>query len=430
MFYRLLPLAVVLFQPTVFVAATPPSSPSPDLPAVRQITHGPKFHWFGYYDKLEFDPTSRYVLANEVDFAGRSPTADDVIKIGMIDLQDNDRWIELGQSRAWSWQEGCMLQWVPGTASTLIWNDREGDRFVSRVHDLTTKQTRTLPLTIHALSPNGKSAITADFRRIQNHRPGYGYPGLVDPTAGELAPADSGIWAMDLTTGENRLVVSIAQVVAIPYANGEPDEFAQASHWFHHLLFNTDGTRFLFLHRWRPAAGSKYADKYKDVGGWGTRMFTANLDGSDLYVLDPHGRTSHFVWRDPHTVTAWAWHPSAGDRFYNFTDRTTKVEVVGRDLMAENGHNTYLPAPHNDWILNDTYPDPRGNQNPYLFHVPTGRLVPLGHFPAPVHRTSEWRCDTHPRSDPSGTKVVIDSAHKGGRQLYLIDIAPIVTGAK
>src|SRR5688572_26972264 len=157
MFHRILPLAVLLLQPTVFVAATPSSPPSPNLPVTRQITHGPKFHWFGYYDKLEFDPTSRYVLANEVDFEGRSPRADDVIKIGMVDLQDNDRWIELGQSSAWSWQEGCMLQWVPHTTSTLIWNDRDGDRFVSRVHDLATKKTRTLPLTIHALSPDGKS---------------------------------------------------------------------------------------------------------------------------------------------------------------------------------------------------------------------------------------------------------------------------------
>ena len=26
---------------------------------MRAITKGPKFHWFGYYDKLEFDPTGR-----------------------------------------------------------------------------------------------------------------------------------------------------------------------------------------------------------------------------------------------------------------------------------------------------------------------------------------------------------------------------------
>ena len=40
-----------------------------DVPApVRQITRGPKFHWFGYYDKLEFDPTDHYVLGKEVAF--------------------------------------------------------------------------------------------------------------------------------------------------------------------------------------------------------------------------------------------------------------------------------------------------------------------------------------------------------------------------
>ena len=28
-------------------------------------------------------------------------------------------------------------------------------------------------------------------------------------------------------------------------------------------------------------------------------MFTANREGKDLYILDPHGKTSHFIWRDP-----------------------------------------------------------------------------------------------------------------------------------
>lgn len=399
------------------------------LPAVRQITHGPKYHWFGYYDKLEFDPTSRYVLSNEVEFEGRSPRADDVIKVGMVDLQDNDRWIELGKSNAWSWQQGCMLQWVPGTESTVIWNDREGDRFVARMLDVKTKKMRVLPMPIYALSPDGTKAITADFRRIQNHRPGYGYAGLADPTEAERMPGKSGIWVMDLRTGESKLVVSIAQAAAVPYegvANSE--ELACSFHWFNHLLFNTDGTRFLFLHRWRPDKGSKWADKYKGVGGWGTRMFTVNLDGSDLYVLDPYGKTSHFVWRDPNTVTAWSWHPSDGSRFYHYYDRTQKVDVVGRDIMVVNGHNTYLAAPYSDWILNDTYPDKERKQHPYLFHVPTSRRVPLGHFFLPKDYKGEWRCDTHPRSDPSGSKVVIDSPHNGGRQLYLIDIAPIVKG--
>lgn len=71
------------------------------FPPVRRLTNGPKHHWFGYYDKWQVDPTNRYVLGMEVDFEGRSPNPDDVVKVGMIDLHDKDRWIELGESRSW-----------------------------------------------------------------------------------------------------------------------------------------------------------------------------------------------------------------------------------------------------------------------------------------------------------------------------------------
>ena len=83
--------------------------PTGGLPPARAITRGPRFHWRGYYDKLLFDPTDRFVLANQVEFEGRSPKADDTIRVGMIDTGDADRWIEPGSTRAWNWQQGCCL---------------------------------------------------------------------------------------------------------------------------------------------------------------------------------------------------------------------------------------------------------------------------------------------------------------------------------
>ncbi len=97
-----------------------------ELPPVRAITRGPKFHWRGYYDKLLFDPTDRFVVANEVDFEHRTPEPKDTLRIGMIDLQSKDEWIELGVTKAWNWQQGCMAQWLPGDAPRVIWNDRDG----------------------------------------------------------------------------------------------------------------------------------------------------------------------------------------------------------------------------------------------------------------------------------------------------------------
>jgi Tol biopolymer transport system component len=63
----------------------------------------------------------------------------------------------------------------------------------------------------------------------------------------------------------------------------------------------------------------------------------------------------------------------------------------------------------------------------YLYHIPTGRTVPLGAFHLPPQYKGEWRCDTPPRSSPDGRSVIIDSAHEAqGRQMYLIDISAVV----
>jgi hypothetical protein len=383
-----------------------------DLPPVRQITRGPKHHWFGYYDKLEFDPTCRYVLGMEVDFEHRSPTPDDAIKVGMVDLAERDRWIELGESRAWCWQQGCMLQWRPGSKSEVLWNDREGDRFVCHVLDVFTREKRTIPHPIYSVSPDGRWAVAPDFRRVNEMRPGYGYGGLEDPNRDVLAPADSGIFRVDLDTGEQRLLISVAEIAAIPFPG---QDLSKGKHYFNHLLVSPDGSRFEFLHRWG----------YPQWKG-DTRMLTAATDGSDLRIVDASGRTSHFIWRDPRYILAWSWHESHGWGFYLFEDRTGgTVEIVGKDVMPLNGHCTYLPG--NEWILNDTYPDKNRNQNVYLYQVATGRRVPLGSFHSPPEYKGEWRCDTHPRFSPDGRSVVIDSPHTGeGRQLHLIDIGGVV----
>lgn len=380
---------------------------------VRAITRGPKFHWFGYYDKLQFDPSSRYALGMEVDFEHRSPRPDDVIGIGMVDTEDGDRWIELGASRAWNWQQGSMLQWLPGSDREVIWNDRHEDNFVCHILDVKSGKRRTLPAPIYAVAPDGRWAVTTDFRRLNHTRPGYGYAGVPDPNRDVAAPEDSGIWRVDLATGKTQLIITLAQVARIP---GREGGWAGAKHWFNHLLVAPDGARFIFLHRWRkPGQGS----------GFSTRMFTAAADGSDLYMLDPYGRTSHFIWRDPHTVLAWAWHPSHGEKFYLFYDKSARVEVVGPEVMTVNGHCSYLPG--NRWILNDTYPDPERRQHLYLYEVATRRRVELGSFYSPPEYTGEWRCDLHPRSSPDGRKVVIDSPHGGnGRQMYLIDTSGFV----
>ena len=378
---------------------------------MRPVTRGPKFHWFGYYDKWQFDESGRYALGMEVGFEGRSPRPEDEIALGLIDLKDEDRWSQIGRTQAWCWQQGCMLQWRPGSAREIVWNAREDDAFVCRVLDMDSGQTRTLPRAVYSLSPDGKTAVCTDFRRIQDMRPGYGYAGLPDPNAGVLAPDDVGIWVQDMDTGASELIVSVAQIVALPYPHGD---LSAAKHYFNHLLFSPDGSRFIFLHRWR------FGD-----GPFHTRMLTAALDGTDVRVVDDYGRTSHFIWRDPAHILAWSWHPSAESAFYLYGDGGGQVDPVGQGAMRVNGHCTYMPDVR--WVLNDTYPlGAARTQELYLYDVESDRRVELGALTVPAEYTDEWRCDLHPRANRAGTQVLVDSAHAGGRQMYLLDVSDIL----
>jgi hypothetical protein len=385
----------------------------------RVITQTPGHHWFGYYDKLQFDPTDRFVLGMKVGFEGRSPQPGDEISIGMVDLKNNDQWVELGTSKAWSWQQGCMLQFVPGSDSLIIWNDRSDGQFVSHLYNIYLKQERILPFAVYALSPDGIHAVTTDFDRIQDTRPGYGYAGIPDPNRDNLAPDNAGIYLCNLKSGEKKLIISYEQMVNMPLLANEAanSDRATQKNWFNHLLFNTDGSRFIFLHRWK-------SETKKDVGGFATLMYTSDLDGKDIRLVDPSNYTSHFIWRDKNHIAAWTRQPSHGPGFYVFTDgNPEKTYVLNQNKMPVNGHNTYIPG-RSEWILNDTYPDKERFQHVYLYNLETDTKIPLGSFYLPTEYKGEWRCDTHPRSSRSGKLVCIDCpTSTGGRQLVLLDIS-------
>ena len=325
-------------------------------------------------------PTDRYVLGMEVDFEHRSPRPTDEIRVGMVDLQDNDRWIELGSTTAWCWQQGCMLQWIPESESEVIWNDRAADHYISRILDVKTRQQArhdTSP-DLHVESrwqdgPNHRLSPIADVR------PGYGYVGFPDPFADDLAPKDTGIFHVDLETGKSKLIISIADVVRLgTILNPMPG----IKHHMYHLLFNPDGSRFAFLHRWLYPNGKRLS-----------RLFTAKPDGTDLHILDDNGLASHFMWRDKSHILSWASRPSDGPALYLFKDRTSTTQVVAKNVITADGHCSYLPG--GEWVVDDTYPDTDRLQEVFLYHPATNRRISLGKFLAAPY-TGEWRCDTHP----------------------------------
>ena len=376
----------------------------------RAITRGPQSHWFAYYDKIQFDPTDRYVLGMEVGFDFRAPEPEDKIRLGMVDLGDNDKWIDLGETNAWCWQQGCMLQWLPGSQREVIYNDRQDGRFVSVIRNMDSGQSRVISKPIYTVSPDGKTGICPSFARLNDTRPGYGYCGIPDPFADQGAPTDDGIYRVDLENGTSELIISLEQITRIR----PNDTMVGEKHWFNHLLFSPDGSRFIFLHRWTKGEGGRF-----------TRMFTARPDGSEIHCVADHEMVSHFIWKNPKQILAWSREPESGDHFHLYDDGTENCVVVGDGILKVDGHCTY--SPDKTWILTDSYPGKDNMHNLMLFRPLDSKLVNLGKFFQPPQvRGKRTRCDLHPRWSRNGNSICIDSLCSGQRQLYLLEVGEIV----
>ena len=105
----------------------------------------PMYHGFFFYncthDELfQFDPTGRYMLALRIFIEGRKVQPHDRGEVGYFDLQRNNKWIKIGETTAWNWQQGTRLQWIPGSSDEIVWNDRseDGKILVSRIYNMKT----------------------------------------------------------------------------------------------------------------------------------------------------------------------------------------------------------------------------------------------------------------------------------------------------
>lgn len=405
-------------------------------------TSGTHSHFFGYYDKSPFDRSGDRLLSHRVPFDGRSVEADDRAEVGYWDL-GAEEFVRIGETGAFNWQQGSMLQWLPPDYERrVVYNDRGEDGFRSVVVDIETGEETVLPSPIYEIHPSAECALAVNFERLVFCRAGYSYRGVTNQKWDTPVHEEDGIFRVDLETGESERIVATSEICEV---DPRP-EFEEQDSWLEHAMWNPSGTRFAFFHRWADGRGR-----------FRTRLFTAASDGSDLFMFPDTGLYSHMDWRNDREFTVWGIKPSTyqkterfvrdnvflnsivrpaygflrdhvvGSRmndvlpnraFIQFLDRSGEFELLAPDRLDRDGHLTWTRDER--WLLTDTYPDEEGYQHLLLYDDDRDELHELGRF---YSRTANepYKCDLHPRWDRDEDRIVVDSAHRERRQMMVLD---------
>ncbi len=365
-----------------------------------------KKYFFGFHDKTPWSADNGKLLAHQFDVPYRATLPEDTVKVGYFSGRDFQDFTPLAETRAWSWQQGSMLQWL-GNTSDIIFNDFDGEKHISRVVNNTGGVRRTLPKPVAAVNPAGSLAVGFDFCRFESGLPGYGYVNGSDPDEGISIPSrlESGLYSIEIETGVIKQFFSVADITAL-----EPHPTMEDSlNFFSHCLFSPSGKRLVFFHRWLQRGNRLW-----------TRMISCDPWGGDIFIFPTSGMVSHIAWQDDEHILAYARTEKFDDRYYLFRDRTGDYSIIGEDSFDSDGHPQF--SPDGRFILTDTYPDRRRIQRLIVYDTHEQKRHEIARFHLPLKFNGVWKVDLHPRWNRDGSMICVDSGRTGERSLCTIKI--------
>jgi hypothetical protein len=401
-------------------------------------------HYFGFHDVSPWDANDELIALLRVPAElRRTPAAGDVAEICLWNPVSGQM-EPVGTTRAFNWQQGSRLQWLPGRAGKLISNDLEERRPVSRVYDVETGKWGTVLPAVYAVDPVGIGALSPDFAHLSRCWRDYSYA-TTDPSP-HPAGREGSLSQTDLKTGAETLLIDVREARELC---GQTSGNAAGRDFISHPTFSPSGSRIAFMYR-----------RFANDGALFSFFLTAQADGSELCVLGRE-KCSHFDWLDDDRVLLWTRKLPRGAgalRGRGWTRRFPMKQAVAvirrlsprlkQGLFAEmyylldcrNPAATYPLAPGvleqdghpmfnaaRDWMVTDTYAF-QGFQPLILFSLCDETRHDIVKFPVhPDFTKPALKCDLHPRWNRAGNKIAVDSAHTGQRQLYVIDASDFLS---
>jgi hypothetical protein len=380
---------------------------------IRQLTHGPAHHFYGYIGHAGNSPYSadgQHLIALQTTFQERMPRADDIADIVLLDAGRRFAVTKIEETRGWNPQQGAMMYWNPEQPSRqFFFNDRDpktGKVFTALYDIVLKKRVREYrfddrPVANGGVKQDGGMFAAINYARMARLRPVTGYPGAWDWTEPVLHPEDDGLFVVDVKSGARKLLVSFKQMRDALVA--KHPQIDQKPLFLNHTLWNREGDRIFFFVR-----GDFSAKDRINV------PMTVRPDGSDL--------TEHlFIGGHPEWDFKSHIFGRLEDKFIRYDAATRKVvETLGGTETFRDPEGDTALSRDGRWLVNGAT---TGQTMHYTIMRMSDRAVLKTEDVSRGAYSGDVRIDPAPCWNPAGDRFAFPALAKDGtRQMFEVRI--------
>lgn len=349
--------------------------------------------FFGYYDVSPFNEKTDEFLYNKL--------TNNKLNIYLSNA-DGGKDVQIASSTAWNWQQGCRLRWMPGNNREIIFNDYDGNNYLSKIVNVDTKRIKTVCAPLYDISCDGTLGVSVDFERLGVKRPGYGYT-CRPYIESEHNLSAEGIDLVDIASNTKKMILTYADIQKIKGCNTGDLK----NNYINHLCFSPSGRQFLFF--WLTVKDGLHK----------AFLLVHNLDNNQTKLLERFDIVSHYAWYDDDNIICTAIDSNNTGRYYNYKIPTGEKIILNPEILNTDGH----PSVYNQHtILSDTYPDMNGFQRLFFADTQNGGYIELLRLYSNCRIEGERRTDLHPRFNRDKSVICFDCNPGRYRQMGFLKL--------
>lgn len=370
-------------------------------------------YFYGFHDLVPFSDDDSKVLANKLFFDLRMPKKDDSIDVGFFDFRDGKlgEFHKVGESNSWNYHKGCRLQWLDEIR--VIYNTALSGNMTSIIACTESRSVKRINYPIDSVSRCGRYATSYSYERLEKYMPGYGYAHHDDDSyLDEKTPKNTGLFLVDLTSGDRTLLVSLAELSSnSDYEQNSVDSY----HYVTHSLFSPDGKYISFFHRW---VGHDTRKRF-------TRLVIFDVE-ANVYSVAPTGyMVSHYVWNEQNEIIAYCNFNNVDSHVIISVPDFSNSYRVAYPALNSDGHQSFIK---NNEFITDTYADKRRMARLFRVNTSDNTIQLLASIFSPGKYQTKVphkhiACDLHPRVSKSGKYLCFDTVKTGRRSLAVLPIS-------